>query len=314
LNTNKLSMLLLAGLIAAAVAGCASPAPDLPTTLTVAAAQATVAPTTETPPPATSAATATPTAVPAPTETPPPSATPVPAASFNGVEVALDPALASGISGHVEPASGTSEGVDPWGIHPAYTQLDLIGYDSQNTYFQPHIAVYPVAGLEGMSPQAAQVVQALRELLAARPAASEGSIPLLPIFNAAQMLRAQVQYVDFQNGSGVRFLTQYDQAYLPINNHELFYTFQGLTADGACYVSAILPVAASFLPEDENPETVPPEGGLAFPAWTAPDFEAQALAYLEAMTQKLDEAPGGEFTPDPAALDAMIRSLQVSPP
>lgn len=310
MNPTRLGILLLAGLTAAAMTGCASPAPHLATTLTVAAAQATLAPTTETPPPATATATA----IPAPTETLPPSATPIPVASFNGVQVAVDAALASGVSGHVEPASDATSDIDPWAAHPAYTELELLDYDSQNTYFQPHIAVYPVAGLEAVSPQAAQVIQRLQELLAARPAEPEGAIPLLPIFNAAQMLRAQVQYVDFQNGTGVRFLTQYDQAYLPINNHELFYTFQGLTADGAYYVSAILPVAASFLPEDENPETAPPEGGLAFPAFTASDFEAQALAYLQAMTQKLDEAPGGEFTPDPAALDALIRSLQVSAP
>ncbi|MEO8354588.1 MAG: hypothetical protein ABI621_01610 [Chloroflexota bacterium] len=41
-----------------------------------------------------------------------------------------------------------------------------------------------------------------------------------------------MQVINFQNGRGIRFLTQYAQYPAPINNHELFYHFQGLTNDG----------------------------------------------------------------------------------
>ena len=45
-------------------------------------------------------------------------------------------------------------------------------------------------------------------------------------------MHSQVQYLDFKNGTGVRYLTQFDQGILPINNYELVYTYQGLTSDG----------------------------------------------------------------------------------
>lgn len=65
-----------------------------------------------------------------------------------------------------------------------------------------------------------------------RPA-TPGAIPSLPTFNAGAMMRTQVAYVGFQNGTGMRFPILYGRAYRPINKHELFYTFRGLTEDGA---------------------------------------------------------------------------------
>lgn len=47
------------------------------------------------------------------------------------------------------------------------------------------------------------------------------------------------------DGGGIRYLTQFGQAAGLITNPELFYTFQGLTDDGAYYVAAVFPVAQS---------------------------------------------------------------------
>lgn len=40
-------------------------------------------------------------------------------------------------------------------------------------------------------------------------------MPFLPLFNAQQAMHAHVQYLDFQSGQGLRYLTQYDQAPSP---------------------------------------------------------------------------------------------------
>ena len=73
-------------------------------------------------------------------------------------------------------------------------------------------------------------------------------MPLLPINNAGQVLHARVHYLDFDNGSGMGYLTQITMGPSRINNQELFYTFQGLTADRAYYVVAFFPVSLASLP------------------------------------------------------------------
>ena len=109
-----------------------------------------------------------------------------------------------------------------------------------------------MADYEKISQVAAERVQAMQALLAPKPAAPDQEIPVLPVYNAAQVFRAQVQYVNMQNGAGVRFVTMYSQGLMPATNKDVFYTYQGLTSDGAYWVSAILPVNAAFLPADTN--------------------------------------------------------------
>jgi hypothetical protein len=62
----------------------------------------------------------------------------------------------------------------------------------------------------------------------------------VPFFNAAQVFASNIKVISFQNGKGVRFLTEYAQHAASANNHNLFYYFQGLTGDGAYYIIAIL--------------------------------------------------------------------------
>jgi hypothetical protein len=110
-----------------------------------------------------------------------------------------------------------------------------------------------------------------------------------------------LKYLDFKNGQGVRFLTQFDQAYLPINNDELFYTYQGLTSDGKYYVAAVLPVNAADLPAD----------GTVTDELKAGDFGANFMLYLEQVVKQLESQPATSFTPDLGKLDAMMASLEV---
>ena len=69
-----------------------------------------------------------------------------------------------------------------------------------------------------------------------------------------KMFHAQYQVFPFGSGGGIRYLTLYAQYYAPINNHDLFYTYQGLTNDGKYWVSAILPINNPILPDNgDNP-------------------------------------------------------------
>jgi hypothetical protein len=252
------------------------------------------------------AATADPTTAPSPT----PAAPAGNAFAFNGVEVTIPTAVASGASGKIVAAS-RGEDLPEFAINPPYSEIKLTGYPAQNDYFQGMIQVFPVADYEQISQVAGQRVQAMQALLAQKPAAPDQEMPVLPVYNAAQILRAQVQYASFQNGAGVRFVTMYSQGLMPATNKEVFYTYQGLTSDGAYWVSAILPVNAAFLPADSNSAGNPPAGGVPFPVNPG---EAQAKAYYQAVADRMHATAASQFTPSLEALDAMMQSLRVTAP
>lgn len=125
-------------------------------------------------------------------------------------------------------------------------------------------------------------------------------MPFLPLYNAQQVMHTHLQYLDFQNGQGLRYLTQYDQAFIPINNYELIYTYQGLTSDGKYYVAAVLPVHHPSLPEDATVTGNEP-----------PEFTSDFPTYLQNVVASLNPQAANTFTPDLTQLDAMMSSLEI---
>ena len=125
-------------------------------------------------------------------------------------------------------------------------------------------------------------------------------MPFLPLFNAQQVIHSNVQYLDFLDGQGLRYLTEFDQAYIPINNYELIYTYQGLTGDGKYYVAAVLPLNHPTLPADESVTGNEP-----------PEFSSDFPAYLANVVETLNPQAANTFTPDLTQLDAMMSSLEI---
>ncbi|MDH3943872.1 MAG: hypothetical protein OEV06_07270, partial [Anaerolineae bacterium] len=115
------------------------------------------------------------------------------------------------------------------------------------------------------------------------------------------LIQSNAIYVDFQNGAGIRYLTQHGQAYWPINSHDLFYTFQGLTTDGRFYISAILPVSHSQLQAT----------GDDIPGGDHAAFGENFLTYVVDIKSLLESQPDGSFAPSLELLDALITSLLV---
>jgi hypothetical protein len=222
----------------------------------------------------------------------------MPTVEHEGISFAFDRAIAADVMAELAPAADV--GGLGWSIEPTHVRFTFDDYVLPDTLHQPRIVVYPVDEYEAISEHGAKTIVDLRQLLVDRPAAPE-AIPFLPPLNAGQLIRAQVAYIDFQDGTGVRFLTQYAQTYLPINNRELFYTFQGLADDGNAYVAAILPVSHPILP----PDFMAYEGHLGTLART---YET----YIAAVRDQFDEQDASSYTPDLSQLDAMIQSLEVS--
>jgi hypothetical protein len=245
----------------------------------------------------------TPLATQLPVATEPPTAAlpPVPQTNVScfGLALYLDPALASGAK--CESISASTEGME---MYPQYTRLTLQDYLLSDRFFTAHISIYPVQAYADLLPDNIPTdVASLQALIGGGSIASK-SLPLLPYFNAGQEFFTQYQVIAFTNGSGIHYLTQYSQYFDPINNHELFYTFQGLTSDGMYWISAILPVSNPILPADGNN---PPNGQ------TQEEFGNNFTTYIADLAASLNAQQPGSFSPDLSRLDALVASLQFQP-
>jgi hypothetical protein len=185
-----------------------------------------------------------------------------------------------------------------WEVLPEYLRITLESYLIGDHLFEPQIFVYPVEELVAINEGAAQNVASLQNLLQSPQEITP--MPLLPLFNAGQMLRTNVQYLDFQTGQGVRYVTMLSQGVNPINNYELIYTYQGLTNDGRYYVAVILPVHHPELPPDSSVTSIEPD-----------TYTENYPAYLEDIINMLNPQSADAFSPNLAVLDAMISSLLV---
>jgi hypothetical protein len=225
--------------------------------------------------------------------------------SYENVSFTLPSGVASGADSEKMTAVDSNSGA-PWDIAPTHFRFTLTGYPLQGKIHEPRIFVYPADEYAQSNPGAAEQIDRIKKILAGATPLQE-TLPTVPFFNAAQQIAAGIKIVPFQNGSGVRSLTQYAQYAAPINNRELFYHFQGLTSDGKYYVIAILPINAPILPEDEKPDATVPEGGVPIPTDVGPNE-----VYYFSVTEKLNSLSPDAFTPALNALDELIQSLVVS--
>lgn len=232
--------------------------------------------------------------------------------TMDNLSVVIPPQLGTGLEAKVIEAVPSSEGMPWWEIAPAYHQYLIQGYVWQNAFHKPAIYVYPADEYAQVNEDVANRINALKEIVNAPSPLLPETLPFLPTFNAAQVFYAKPQAVSFQNGSGIRYITQYGQAPLPINNSEVFYTFQGLTSDGKYYVSAVLPIQHPLLVADATQDAVTPAGGVPF-EWNPDTFEF-VEGYLDSITVVLNTADPNSFNPTLPLLDQMIGSIQVVSP
>ena len=190
-----------------------------------------------------------------------------------------------------------SAGGPYWEAMPQHTLLSLSGYPITNHMMKPQVFIYPVKDL-GMNEGASKIAESLQILLQNQQAGKD--LPFLPLSNMSQMMHAQVKYLDFKNGKGVRFLTEFANGIVPVNNHDLVYTYQGLTSDGMYYVAAVLPINLDSLPADANDTDKLPS-----------DIPNGYQKYVADTASMLDRQPASAFNPDLSKLDAMIQTIEV---
>jgi hypothetical protein len=229
--------------------------------------------------------------------------------NLGGVYMVVPECLAATPSGVIVPAVPYDEMNGPMEYYPEHRKITFEQYPLADKFFDPMIRIYPAAEFAAMNSVIADRISAMQTLLTSTPANPDG-IPLLPMFNAAQVFRARVGYFPFQNGSGVRFLTEYAQYYAPVNNYDLFYSYQGLTADGKYWVSAIFPVNLPWLQVTWNSTEVPVDGVPA-PAMDSANLQADMETYYATMLDRLNGESGEAFTPSVNCLDQFMQSLSI---
>lgn len=171
---------------------------------------------------------------------------------------------------------------------------------------EPQILVYSVDAMREFGYDFVDQPHALKMLLHERPdlsayvGVSEMRLPFLPWVNSGQMLRSHPEYIEIAGvGSGIRYVTRHSQEADHLTDKQLFYTFQGLLADGAYYVSAILPVKTGVLPEEVDTSDID---------WD--EFGANySEHYLPAAFAQINRLPDDAFNPSLNTLDALIHSI-----
>ena len=226
--------------------------------------------------------------------------------TFNNVSFTLPIGVANDARSEMVAAVTDANASPSWELAPAHLQFQLTGYQLQDKFLEPQVLVYPAGEYAQLNQAAADQIQRLKTLLAGA-SLSKDAMPIVPAFNAGPVFAAHMQLLDFQDGRGVRMITQYAQYLATVNNHELFYHFQGLTDDGKYYIIAVLPVSSSILAEDDKLDAPVPPGGVPAPS-TGPD-----AAYYAAVTSALDAMYPDSFNPSLFQLDTLVKSITVTP-
>ena len=230
--------------------------------------------------------------------------------NFGGVTMTIPACLAADGEGIIIPEENLGADIGPAMSTPQYRQITLVGYPLSDKFWEPRIKVYPVARWEELAPGLiSPKVPELQALTASPTLTENSSIPFLPSLGAAMAFQAQESILNFQNGSGVGFLTEFSQYYVPVNNDELFYAYQGVTSDGKYWVSVFLPVNAPYLQASAE-DTAVPADGIVQPNMNAASDEMKA--YYDQMESKLNSTPDDTFTPSLSCIRQFVQSLQIS--
>jgi hypothetical protein len=224
--------------------------------------------------------------------------TPTPATnvSCNELSFYLDPTLATSIQCETIPQFISPTGI---GTNPQYTKVSLQGYILSDRFMKPVISVFPLDKFSQLLPDAIHADVTALQAMIAGGAPGSNDLPLLPIQYARQLFFARYNIVAFTNGSGYHIVTEYAQAYYPVNNHDMFFSYQGITSDGKYWISIILPISHPSLPENgDNP-----------PA----DLYSNPDPYYAQMTSQLNSVQPASFNPSIVKLNALIKTITITP-
>lgn len=134
----------------------------------------------------------------------------------------------------------------------------------------------------------------------------------IPYNHSGWSLKAKVRYLDYENISGVSFLTQYTQELTPnlLNNEELTFNFQGLTKDNKFYVAIRFAITHPSLPKgiDFTDDSIQEN---ALKKTNLKEIEKAVSAYIKKEEEKLESFDEKTFKPSMVNLKRLIKSISI---
>lgn len=222
-------------------------------------------------------------------------------ATCGHISISIDPLIATGYTCDTIPEEYAAD-MPYFAIWPKHDQITLDYAFPVGHFHKAQIIALPIERYKELIPNGVPaMVEKMNALIGG--AAIEEVIPYLPYLGAAQVFHSHVKKIENASLSGFRFITLYSQAAMPINNHELFYAFQGITHDGKLWISVILPTTNAILPENGD---TPPGGD-----WAA--FSDRYEAYLADITMRLEELTDDSYNPSLILLDSLVAGIMVNP-
>ncbi len=222
--------------------------------------------------------------------------------NYEGISFSFDQNIGLNVNATTIPAQDMGDDYMPGETYPTHYEFTFDTYAVGDHFHTPKILIYPVDEYLASSPYVADAINALQDALATHTTGGlHNPLPFLPMWPAAQIFNARVEYFDFQNGSGLRYLTMFVQVLYLVDNQNLFYTYQSLTDDGRYYISAVLPVIHMGLPNDGSSEV---------DDWE--EFSNNFDSYLADTILWLEEQDPNTFFPSLIALDEMIASFEIN--
>jgi hypothetical protein len=221
---------------------------------------------------------------------------------YEGIGFSFDSSIGTNVNAATVPAQDMGEESMPGETYPTHYEFTFGAYTVGDHFHTAKILIYPVNEYLAINPNISDSFNALQQALAHQPIGGlHEALPFLPMWNAAQVFNACVEYLDFQNGSGLRYLTMYGQALYPVDNQNLFYTYQGITYDGQYYLSAVLPVIHTGLPNDGSSEV---------DDWE--EFSNNFNTYISDTITWLEAQDSNTFFPSLNVLDDMMASFDIN--
>lgn len=224
--------------------------------------------------------------------------------SYEGVTFTAPEKLFTGTQMQISPVYVSDGGMDwmgptPEGIQFRVTVVGVQGDDNTGT-----LTVYPLESYIQANEIVKGEVDALMSLLANKPAHPEAPLPFIPPVPAAELTVMNVQYFNFSNGSGIRYLTVMGQDAGQITSERLLYSFLGITTDGKYLITADVPINHPVL---KTPEVT----GLydITKLQTAEEYKI----YADKVRQIIETQTPESFTPSLKTLDTIFQSLAAQP-
>lgn len=218
--------------------------------------------------------------------------------TFSKISFVIPDGIATSATEEIISAVPSGEGVPWWGTYPEHYIYNLEGYPITDGYRSISVYLYPIQEYVAMNEDVGNRIESLKSLIANPNQPLPERLPFLPTFNASSYFHSNFETVNFQNGSGIRYLTAFSQIPVPILNQLMLYTFQGITNDGLYYVSATFAVNIGFL-----------VGQTAPTDWPDPVILQNQL---DTVTQQLNNSKPEAFTPSLLVLDSLVQSILVN--